>query len=149
MISPDYTNEEVSQHLFNQGLLLAARAAGAPTEFVTEGPKWDAAFGAVVNHLSDDHRVHAWLKFCYRDPMFGNWPAASELILQGEHDLLLALLSPTLGRAAFLLKKEQAAQELEEFPYREWFQSVGEIFAKALHGTTVAPVIGSTPTYNS
>ena len=132
IIDLDRRNEEVSQHLFNQGLLLAARAAGAPTEFVTEGPKWDAAFGAVVDHLADDSRIHAWLQFCYRDPMFGSWPAASELILQGEHDLLLGLLGPTLDRAAFLVKKEQAVQELKEFPHYRWFQSVGEVFAKAL-----------------
>jgi len=127
-------SDEVSQHRFNQGLLLAARAAGAPDCFVAEGPKWDDAFEAVCNHLKGDQPlIFSWWRFVRRDPVFSYYPAASELLLQGEHDLLLGLLSPGYSRAVFLTKPEAAAKELEEnFPHLEWFKAVGAEFAKAL-----------------
>jgi len=127
-------NEEVSQHTFNQGLLLAARAAGAPDCFVAEGPKWDAAFEAVYNHLkSDQSLVFSWWRWVHRDPIFGYYPAASELLLQGEHDLLLGLLGPSMDRAVFLTPPKKAAQELEEnFQHLDWFRALGSKFAAAL-----------------
>ncbi len=126
--------EEVSQHLFNQGLLLAARAAGAPDEFVSEGPDWNSAFAVVVHHVKDDPKLKSWASLHLRmDPIFRNWPAASELLLQGEHDLLLGHLSPDFRRAAFLVKPEEAKRELlREFPHTDWFEEVGSVFANVL-----------------
>lgn len=123
--------KKVSQQLFNQGLLLAARAAGAPNRFTYKGSKWDAAFDAVADLAKDSEQIASWW-IPYKDPVGNCYSAADELIVQGEHDLLLGLLG---SRAAvFLNSPEIARSELEkEFPHVDWLKALGKALADGLN----------------
>lgn len=123
--------QKVSQVRFNQGLLLAARAAGARQVFQYNGPKWNAAFDAVAEAIRGSELISSWW-VPFKDPVGGVYLASRELIVQGEHDLLLGLIGSR--SAAFLMKPEEALKELEnEFPHLEWFKTLGRLLAEGLN----------------
>lgn len=133
---------EISRHTFFQGLLLAARAEGAPVEFDAEGRALHDAFGAVVDFLenSPDMKVTG-LSTVRRDPMFGVFHEANELLLQAEQDLILGFVNPTLRTAKFKIAESDAKDELAEFEHAEWLRAAGRAFADALNAaTSVVPI---------
>ncbi|MCB9619810.1 MAG: hypothetical protein H6724_10235 [Sandaracinus sp.] len=123
---------EISRHTFFQGLLLAARAEGAPEEFDAEGRVIHDAFGAVVAFLQKSDVKVVGLSTVRRDPVFGVFHEANELLLQAEQDLILGFVNPTLRKAKFKLAALEAKAELEEFDHAAWLREAGRAFADAL-----------------
>lgn len=138
---------EISRHTFFQGLLLAARAEGAPDEFDAEGRLVHDAFAAVVAFLqqSPDVRV-VGLSTARRDPMFGVFHEADELLLHAEQDLVLDFVNPTRRKATFKVAAAEAKEELGEFKHSAWLLDAGRQFAKALKlGASAAPTSTAAP----
>ncbi|MBX3245555.1 MAG: hypothetical protein KF901_00035 [Myxococcales bacterium] len=137
---------EISRHTFFQGLLLAARAEGAPDEFDAEGRAVHDAFGAVVAFLqrSTDVKVTG-LTTVRRDPVFGVFHEANELLLQAEQDLILGFVNPTLRKAKFKVAESDANAELSEFDQAEWLRQAGRAFADALKAATTGPISVAAP----
>lgn len=124
---------EISRHTFFQGLLLAARAEGAPDEFDAEGRLVHDAFAAVVAFLQQSPDVKVvGLSTARRDPVFGVFHEANELLLQAEQDLILGFVNPTLRKAKFKIAEAEAKEELGEFEHTAWLLDAGREFAKAL-----------------
>lgn len=139
---------EISRHTFFQGLLLAARAEGAPEEFDAEGRVIHDAFGAVVAFLqkSSDVKV-VGLSTVRRDPVFGVFHEANELLLQAEQDLILGFVNPTLRKAQFKLAASDADVELKEFAHAKWLREAGRAFADALKAAAAdaGPISAAAP----
>jgi hypothetical protein len=67
--------------------------------------------------------------------VFGVSPEATEMLLEGERDFLLALLNPRLRIAQFKISRDAAARELEQFPEREALRKLAGKFHHSLQAT--------------
>lgn len=124
---------EISPYQFNQGLLLSARAQGAPDRFQADGKEFHDAFGKAIEFLNRGNGcVVPGLGYVRRDPVFGVYHEAGQLLLQGQYDLIIGLMSPSFEEAVFRVSREQAAKEIAEFEHAEWFRDLGLVFAEAL-----------------
>jgi hypothetical protein len=54
------------------------------------------------------------------------------MLLEGEQDLVLALMNPRLGVAQFKIGSADAAEELATLPDPEWFKRLGTYFHERL-----------------
>ena len=68
-----------------------------------------------------------WIRM---DPVFEFVQEANEMLLEAEHDRLLAFLNPNLRVAQFKIGRDQAKKELELLApdTAEWFVTLGEFF---------------------
>jgi hypothetical protein len=124
---------QIPRHSFYQGLLLAARAAGAPDTFDAESRSFHDAFEAMLEHLRTSNVRIRGLAHAQRDPVFGVYHEANELLLQAEQDLILEF-NPLLRRthARFRVQRAQAELELNDFAFADLLREVGKIFADRL-----------------
>jgi len=120
-------NSETEKLLFYRGLLFALRAAGM-TGFLAEGPEFHQAFGSTIalasELLGEDEPIHAIE--VHLDPIFGVYPEANEMLLEGAQDTVLSLANPHLRRAKFEMDEHEALEELERLPRPDIFRKLGE-----------------------
>ena len=119
---------------FYRGLLCALGTQRR--EFVAEGDHFHQAFGAAVEYArrvsSDDPALAP--PPVHLDPIFGVYPEANEMLLEGEQDLLISLLNPRHRKASFRISEDEAQEELQDIPHGEWFLDLGKVFHEALGG---------------
>lgn len=122
-------------YAFLDGLLLGIRIH--TDGFNSSGPRFHKAFLAVVEEAlkKDDLRVKD-LNHVRRDPVFGNVWEAEQMVLEGLHSMVLALESPRLVVANYLITATTAQRELQAtYPaYADWFTDLGKIFVTTLLG---------------
>jgi hypothetical protein len=140
-MSDDYDIDDVGFHF----AVLHGLAAAGCTQFDSSRPFLDQAYETVViarmNELGAP--VVKWRDFGTdpmlfgKDPMFGTWRAAEEMILWGMQGCLLSLLSPGLKSALLHFGQRDAERELRKEKYGgpetvEWFLETGRRFKIAL-----------------
>lgn len=112
-----------------RGVLLAARAHGET--FRTDGTMHEAfeemlsagylaekmPFQQLLEELLDEH-----------DPVFGVYKPAEEMVLEGMCSFILGLEGSGLGRARFIITKEQAAEGLAELTHADVYRDLARVF---------------------
>jgi hypothetical protein len=126
-------NRETEKLLFYRGLLFGLRLAGEE-EFLAEGSAFHRAFGATMEFAS---RLFEGVDAiqpvqCEVDPIFGVYPEANEMLLEGEQDTVLSLANPDLRRAKFEVNVTEARAELQRLPRPDLFEQLGRHFKTAL-----------------
>jgi hypothetical protein len=103
----------VSRYQFYLGLLLALRAHRET--FVADGPEFHSAFGKVQELAASKYVERLpWLASAKKDPAFGVWREASDMLLEGMNGILLFFSND--WRKAFLrISQINAVNELEEY----------------------------------
>lgn len=66
------------------------------------------------------------------DPVFDVYDEATEMLMEGEQDLLLSLMNPTFHRATFKISQQEAEEQLRLLPDAEKFRELGKHFDEAL-----------------
>jgi hypothetical protein len=66
------------------------------------------------------------------DPLFGVYREANEMILEGQQDLLLSLINPTLRKATFRINSQEAERRLKDISEREWYRDLADYFVRQL-----------------
>jgi hypothetical protein len=126
-------NRATEKLLFYRGLLFGLRVAGED-EFLAEGAAFHRAFGETMEFASrlfegiDDIRPIEYEV----DPIFGVYPQANEMLLEGEQDTVLSLANPDLRRAKFEVDEDEARAELQRLPRPDLFEELGRHFKMAL-----------------
>jgi hypothetical protein len=118
--------------IFYRGLLFALCEKGHK-EFDADGERFHAAFKATLEYacqVAPETPAKEMLE--NYDPVFGVSPEATEMVLEGERDFILALLNPRLEVAHFKLDPKEAGEELEELPSPEVFRKLAERFHERL-----------------
>jgi hypothetical protein len=127
--------DKVSGIVLNHGLLFGLAAAGC-TVFDSSRPRFDDVYGAVVVERlkTPDAPQLCFEAQPHRDPMFGVYRAAEELLLDGLSGLLLTLDSPGLVTARLCIDAASAERALrrEGFTPIDWYLETGRLFARAL-----------------
>ena len=120
----------MTRALFNRGLLLALRELRH--SFITDGPAYHEAFRRMLEAAVE--RKASWPEDMLRDfdPVFGVFPQASEMILEGLRDCLLNLLSPQLVRAQFRLTRSDATRMLDKLDDAAVFRALAYDFDQFL-----------------
>jgi hypothetical protein len=120
-------NSETEKLLFYRGLLFGLRAAGQE-EFLAEGSQFHRAFGSTIELatklLGKTDPIH--VIEVHLDPIFGVYPEANEMLLEGAQDTVLSLANPHLRRAKFEMDEQEAQEELERLPRADIFRKLGE-----------------------
>ncbi len=133
----------MSDVVFYFGLLFGLRVAGVET-FISAGADYHNAYGEVVKTVkrADGPHPHGrW--FGGRDPMFGTYREASELVSWGMHGALLTLDSPRLVTARLSISAKGAERGLaRETEHAIWFRQLGQVFANALEKRGLAQAHG-------
>jgi len=138
-------SREDERAYFYRGLLLALRAYR--TSFRSSGDKYHEAFGQMLSRLYrlESLPMYRLIDALYldKDPVFGVYRAAEELVLTGMRDLILVLDAPQWEVARFNLSSQQAEKELAEIPSAAVYREMAGVFHEALGGqglrsTTVA-----------
>lgn len=126
-------NRETEKLLFYRGLLFGLRLAGEE-EFLAEGAAFHRAFGETMElALRLFEGVDAIRPVeCEVDPIFGVYPEANEMLLEGEQDTVLSLANPDLRRAKFEVDEAEARAELQRLPRPDLFEELGRRFRTAL-----------------
>ena len=130
-------SSELDQHTFFAGLMLALRLRR--DQFTAEGQPFHRAFLAVVDRAQEDQGVQLrgarWIQM---DPVFGVVPEANEMLLEAEHDRVLAFMNPRLKIARFTIEKAEADRELKQLAPEatEWFMRLGAFFDEQLETAT-------------
>ncbi len=125
---------ELDRHTFFAGLMLGLCAKGRE-RFPAEGADFHRAFLKTIGRVRGDARVRLksarWIRM---DPVFESVQEANEMLLEAEHDRLLAFLNPSLRVAQFKIARDQARKELELLApdTADWFVSLGEFFDEQL-----------------
>jgi hypothetical protein len=129
----DIMESTLSKRRFFRGFLYAL--CGELTDnFLVDGPEYHRAFAAMIEYAQDiavrqnrpkPIEVHV-------DPLFGVYREANEMLLEGQQDLLLSLLNPTLRKATFRIKPDEAKRRLEALGEREWYRDLAKHFAQEL-----------------
>lgn len=126
-------SEPMNELEFSFGLLFALRLAGVSV-FASDGSGYHDAFGRVVEALNKEapapvEKLHWW----GRDPMFGTYRQASQLILDGMHGALLTLDVPgyRVARLTFgCLTARRGLRRMRD--HAELLERLGTVFAHAL-----------------
>jgi hypothetical protein len=126
-------NRETEKLLFYRGLLFGLRLAGEE-EFLAEGAAFHRAFGATMEFASSLFEGVDAIRpvECEVDPIFGVYPEANEMLLEGEQDTVLSLANPDLRRAKFEVDVAEARAELQRLPRPDLFEQLGRHFKTAL-----------------
>jgi hypothetical protein len=116
---------------FFRGLLFALRQHRK--QFEAEGDRFHRAFASTIELAKSEHpELVANIISLEFDPIFGVYTEASEMLLEGEQDLVLSLMNPRLGDAVFKIDPIEAAEELSTIPNAEWFKELGTHFHNRL-----------------
>ena len=118
---------------FFRGLLFALRQHRA--KFDAEGETFQKAFASTIERAKAEHPELVAKISLEFDPIFGVYSEASEMLLEGEQDLVLALMNPRLGLARFKIGPAEAAEELQAIPNAEWFKELGGYFHQRLEAS--------------
>lgn len=127
----DVAKIELDRHTFFAGLMLGLCAKRGRRDFPAEGEAFHRAFLKTIEKVREDERVTLksarWIRM---DPVFEFVQEANEMLLEAEHDRLLAFLNPSLRVAQFKIGEDQALKELELLApdSAEWFVGLGEYF---------------------
>ncbi len=117
---------------FYFGLLYGLRLAGV-TKFDSSGDCYHKAFGDLVKTVKragGEHPNGRW--FGGRDPMFGTYREASELVSWGMHGGMLTLDSPGYRTARLCVSVRAANRWFVKHDHGVWFRQLGCVFADAL-----------------
>ena len=118
---------------FYRGVLCALRTKRE--EFLAEGDRFHQAFGATVQYARKNCPEPALSPPPFHlDPIFGVYPEANEMLLEGEQDFLISLLNPRHQKAMFRISRDEAMEELQSLPNHEWFLTLGDLFDHELGG---------------
>ncbi|HKY34559.1 MAG TPA: hypothetical protein VJN18_01360 [Polyangiaceae bacterium] len=111
--------------VFYRGVLFALRERHRTT-FIAEGTKFHAAFRAMLETAVHEPPFAAAAERMLEnfDPVFGVFPEATEMLLEGERDFIVALENPRLRIAQFKLDEEEARNELNELPSADEFRKL-------------------------
>jgi hypothetical protein len=121
---------EPSRQVFYRGFLFALRARC--DSFESHGERFHTAFGkaldaaARVEHMPFPKRVADLLEG--KDPMFGRYRGAEEMVLEGLYALLLTLDAPRYTQARFNISKARAAQEFAEMAHADVYAAMAKTF---------------------
>ena len=102
----------MTRALFNRGLLLAL--CELRSSFITDGPAYHEAFRQMLKAAVERKDPIPERLLEDFDPVFGVFPQASEMILEGMRDCILTLLSPQLVLAQFRLSRSDATRMLDK-----------------------------------
>lgn len=125
--------ETVDRFTFYRGLLFALRAIGTP-DFPAAGSRFHEAFGKTIEYafrisaskdLPQPMAVNA-------DPIYGVYPEANEMLLEGEQDLVLSLMNPRLKFAQFKIDPAEADDELKRVGHVDWYKDLANYFRRVL-----------------
>ncbi len=123
----------MSSSAFYRGLLYALCEASPGGKFVADGDEFHNAFREAlrlaVAELPDAPAKQMLRNF---DPVFGVSPEASEMLLEGERDLILSLLNPKLRVAEFKIDAATAKKALDRLPNPEALRKVAKHFRQHL-----------------
>jgi hypothetical protein len=121
--------DTVDKYTFYRGLLFALRANGVD-EFPAAGPAFHEAFGKTIEYASEISAAHHLPKpiIVNVDPIYGVYPEANEMLLEGEQDLVLSLMNPRLKFAQFKIDRAEADEELKEVGYEDWYRELAKFF---------------------
>lgn len=123
---------EPTRQEFYRGFLLALRAR--VDHFISYGERFHETFEETLSaaYLAEampfPKLVGEMLED--KDPVFGVYPAAEEMILEGIAALLLTLDAPRMETARFKLSKAQAAKELAEFKHADVYKTMAKSFER-------------------
>jgi hypothetical protein len=119
---------------FFRGLLYALCTIANEEEFIAEGPEYHRAFAETLRYarnIADEGRGPAPIEL-HVDPLFGVYREANEMLLEGEQDLLLSLINPTLRRATFRIRPGEAERRLSGLPDQAWYRDLASHFYEQL-----------------
>ncbi len=120
---------------FFRGLLFAlCEQWPKETTFLAEGPTFHSAFRAMLEEAQHEPSTSATAVRMLEnfDPVFGIFPEATEMLLEGERDLIVSLENPSLRYARFKMTMDEARAELNELPGAEVFRSLASRLNEAL-----------------
>jgi hypothetical protein len=124
---PRQVNRPCRQEVY-RGLLYALRAHRST--FDSYGESFHAAFEEALQ-AAEKHSVLGPIArglLEERDNLFGVYPGAEEMVLDGMVALLLTLDAPRLTRARFSISQRQAEKELAEFPHVDVYRKMAQAF---------------------
>jgi hypothetical protein len=118
---------------FRRGLLYGICASGCKS-FGAEGPRFHEALRIVMMHARTFSEINrnAQAMLESLDPVFGIYEDAETMILEGIRDCIILLEGPSLQRARFKMKKDDAKMQLLGIPWGVTMARVGRDFAAAL-----------------
>ncbi len=123
--------KDPSHQEFYRGVLLALRAHRR--RFVCDGNRFHDAFGSMLEAAAPTWNMAGILQGDeWRDPVFGVYPGASAMILEGMSSMLLALESPRMTMATFTIAPAQAEAELAEFDYADVYRNLASVLQTKL-----------------
>ena len=110
--------------VFFRGVLFALRERR--DNFVAEGVTFHTAFRAMLETALREPSFAAAAERMLEnfDPVFGVFPEATEMLLEGERDFIVALENPRLRVAQFKLNETEAREELNELPAANAFRKL-------------------------
>lgn len=123
--------EAVDRFTFYRGLLFALRANGV-NEFPAAGPVFHQAFGKTIEYafqISANQDLPQPMAVNV-DPIYGVYPEANEMLLEGEQDLVLSLMNPRLKYAQFKIGEAEADDELKQVGHVEWYKDLANYFRR-------------------
>jgi len=118
------------RQVFYRGFLLALRAR--TDGFMSYGDGFHEAFEETLSvaYLAEampfSHLIEEMLED--KDPMFGVYHAAGEMIMEGIGAFLLTLDAPGYMIARFSISKSQAAKELAAFEHADVYAAMAKTF---------------------
>ena len=118
---------------FFRGLLYALCTL-VQDEFLAEGPEYHKAFASTLEYarrMASEGKGPTPIDV-HVDPLFGVYREANEMLLEGEQDLLLSLINPTLRRATFRIRPTEAERRLNTFPEQAWYRDLASHFYEQL-----------------
>ncbi|MBX3214344.1 MAG: hypothetical protein KF850_20080 [Labilithrix sp.] len=118
--------------VFFRGLLFALRAERG--RFLAEGQRFHAAFRSMLElaRTEPSMALTAARMLENFDPVFGVCPEATEMLLEGERDLIVSLENPSLRYATFKLSEDDARTELDQLPSADTFRKLAHRLNEAL-----------------
>lgn len=110
--------------VFYRGLLFALRERR--DDFIAEGVTFHSAFRSMLETAALEPSFAAAAKRMLEnfDPVFGVFPEAAEMLLEGERDFIVALENPRLRIAKFKLNRDEAREELNDLPAADEFRKL-------------------------
>jgi hypothetical protein len=114
----------IDASVFFRGVLFALREC--QEEFAAEGVKFHSAFRKMLESAMDEPMLAPAARRMLEnfDPVFGVFPEATEMLLEGERDFIVSLENPRLRVAKFKVDKDEARSELDELPCAEVFRKL-------------------------
>lgn len=127
----------LQRRAFFRGLLYAL-CTKLQGDFLVEGADYHHAFNSTIEYaerLAKEGKAPHPIPV-HVDPLFGVYREANEMILEGQQDLLLSLINPTLRKATFRIKPQEAERRLKNIAERDWYRDLADHFVRQLPATT-------------